>query len=168
MNKKGITPIIAVVLLLMMTVAAAGAAFYWLTRMQQQVQAGVSSAQQKLIEEASASLALVSQSFDSTGEVISVDIQNTGGRSIPLGGDKVIGVLEDGDGNAMCAAAALNATSGGFSCDAIDGCTGTLTSNQVTRLVINITACGNLSSSITYYYQLKFLKGATVSGSFST
>ena len=67
----------------------------------------------------------------------------------------------------MCAAAALNATGGGFSCDAADGCTGTLTPNDVTRLDVDIEACGALSPSITYYYQLKFQKGATISGSFS-
>ncbi|MDY6770904.1 MAG: archaellin/type IV pilin N-terminal domain-containing protein [Candidatus Nanohaloarchaea archaeon] len=38
MDRKGITPVIAVVLLLMMTVAAAGGAYAWLTQLQNQFQ----------------------------------------------------------------------------------------------------------------------------------
>ncbi len=48
MNKKGITPVIAIVLLLMMTVSSAAAAYYWMTtiqsNLQQQAQGAISSA----------------------------------------------------------------------------------------------------------------------------
>ncbi len=37
-NKKGITPIIAVILLMMMTVAAAGAAYFWIIGVQDTIQ----------------------------------------------------------------------------------------------------------------------------------
>jgi len=37
-NKKGITPVIAVVLLMMMTVAAAGAAYFWIVGVQSSIQ----------------------------------------------------------------------------------------------------------------------------------
>ena len=47
MNKKGITPVIAIVLLLMMTVSSAAAAYYWMTtiqsNLQQQAQGSISS-----------------------------------------------------------------------------------------------------------------------------
>ena len=47
MNKKGITPVIAIVLLLMMTVSSAAAAYYWMTtiqsNLQQQAQGAISS-----------------------------------------------------------------------------------------------------------------------------
>ena len=161
MNKKGITPIIAVVLLLMMTVAAAGAAFYWLTRMQQQAQSGVSGAQQQLIEESSASMALISKSYDSTNNNLSVDIRNTGGRTISIAAGDIIGIIEDSDGNAACASGALDDS---FSCS---GCTGTLSPGNIANLEIDLSSCVTPTSGLTYYYQLKFQKGATVSGSFT-
>ena len=166
MNKKGITPIIAVVLLLMMTVAAAGAAFYWLTRMQQQAQAGVTGQQQKLIEESSASLSLVSQSFNAANDLL-VDIQNTGGRSISLDQPDIIAILEDGDGNSVCRSVNLTSGSTNFICPTAV-CTGTLDPNVVDRINVSIhdTDCA-LTAGITYYYQIKFQKGASVSGSFT-
>ena len=170
MNKKGITPIIAVVLLLMMTVAAAGAAFYWLTRMQQQAQSGVSGAQQQLIEESSASMAVISQAYTDTvdSEALAVDIQNTGGRTISIAAEDIIGVLEDGDGNTVCSSGLLNGSL--FNCTS--GCTSTLSPGSVEQLDIDISGCvdasgSNLNSGVAYYYQLKFQKGATVSGSFT-
>ncbi|UCD03810.1 MAG: hypothetical protein JSW73_04700, partial [Candidatus Woesearchaeota archaeon] len=163
--------IIAVVLLLMMTVAAAGAAFYWLTRMQQQAQAGVTGQQQQLIEEASASLSLVSQSYSSTTDTLAVDIMNSGGRTISVGGADIVMVLEDGDGNAVCAADCLNGSGAtcahNFNCTAANGCSGSIIPNDVTRLTIDTSPCGSPGAGITWYYQLKFQKGATVSGSIS-
>jgi flagellin-like protein len=178
MNKKGITPLIAVVLLLMMTVAAAGAAFYWLTRMQQQAQSGVQGQQQQIVEEASASLAIVSQDYNkgTTSQNISVDVQNTGGRSISLSNTSIIMVLEDGDGDAVCPAGSLDDVANtAFECLNTAECeaTDTIAPNEVKRLVIDLdvaTANGCISNSLldgrTYYYQLKFQKGATISGSF--
>jgi flagellin-like protein len=171
MNKKGITPIIAVVLLLMMTVAAAGAAFYWLTRMQQQAQSGVTGQQQQLIEEASASLSLVSQSYDAALKNLAVDITNSGGRTISIEGSDIVMILEDGDGNAVCAADCINRTASScstqkFNCtDAT--CNGTINPNDVERLLVDIGDCGTPGTGITWYYQLKFQKGATISGSIS-
>jgi len=179
MNKKGITPIIAVVLLLMMTVAAAGAAFYWLTRMQQTAQAGVTGQQQQILDQSSASLAVVSQTYTNTNnaESLAIDVQNTGGKTLSRAAGDIIGVLEDGNGNTVCSSAKLSNsnTTASFYCSSGCGNSDTLAPGAVKRLTINIDDCiddytggstsGDLDTGVTYYYQFKFQKGAIVSGS---
>ena len=164
MNKKGITPIIAVVLLLMMTVAAAGAAFYWLTRMQQQAQSGVTGRQQQLLEESSAEMTLLAQNYNETGYIITADIQNTGGTSISRAAPDIIMTLEDGDGDAVCDAETLAGTN--FPCTSGCAVGADIAPNAVQRFVVTIdnTACP-MTSGNTYYYQFRFRKGASVAGS---
>jgi len=85
MNRKGITPVIAVVLLLMMTVAAAGAAFFWITTIQSRIQGQVATQ--------ASQTASSSKFFVITGVMcghaapvqINVTIQNVGGLTIDSG-----------------------------------------------------------------------------------
>ena len=161
MNKKGITPIIAVVLLLMMTVAAAGAAFYWLTRMQSQAQSSVSGTQQRLLEQSSTAVALISQRYNSGSLIISV--QNIGGKTIDLTESKMIMNLEDSDGNAVCNPDTLE-SGGNFEATisesnlAPDGL-------ENINVTIDTTKC-SMTDNVYYYYTLSFPGGASVSGSF--
>ncbi len=77
MNKRGITPIIAVVLLLMMTVAAAGAAYFWLTTIQTRIQAQIGT---KITESTSTSFAnvnVIDALCNSPGQTVNVTIMNT-------------------------------------------------------------------------------------------
>lgn len=77
MNKKGITPIIAVILLLMMTVAAAGAAYFWLTTIQTRIQAQIGT---KITESTSTSFAnvkLINALCNTGNQRVTVTVQNT-------------------------------------------------------------------------------------------
>jgi flagellin-like protein len=85
MNKKGITPVIAVVLLLMMTVAAAGAAFFWITTIQSRIQGQIgtqtteSSAQNRQFQ------IISSECSNDIPNLINVTIQNVGSMQIDAG-----------------------------------------------------------------------------------
>ncbi len=85
MNRKGITPVIAVVLLLMMTVAAAGAAFFWITTIQSRIQGQVGTQASQSAASAK-QFSIISASCGHTAPVqINVTIQNVGGLTIDSG-----------------------------------------------------------------------------------
>ena len=67
MNRRGITPIIAIILLLMMTVAVAGAAFYWLVKIQGSMQSGTESFEGKLVERMAGNVGLSGNGSGSPG-----------------------------------------------------------------------------------------------------
>ncbi len=85
MNRKAITPVIAVVLLLMMTVAAAGAAFFWMTTIQSRIQgqigtqASESASQNRQVQIISVECA------NHTINRVNVTIQNVGSLLIDSG-----------------------------------------------------------------------------------
>ena len=120
----------------------------------------VTGRQKELESQPSASLSLISQSYSNS--LLEVDIKNTGGLDLSLNSYDIIMVLEDGDGNTVCPSVSLNSNT--LKCNS--GCSGTLAPNEIKRLKVDISSCGTLTSGETYYYQLKFQKGATVSGSF--
>jgi flagellin-like protein len=82
MNKKGITPVIAVILLLMMTVAAAGAAFFWFVRIQSEMQGGTESYQQELGEKVSANVEVVATQLSAAN--LKIYLKNNGNVNVPL------------------------------------------------------------------------------------
>ena len=165
MNRKGITPLVAIILLMMITVAAGGAAYYWLDELQEKTQVLVSLRHERLIREATASLASISQSFNSSAEILKLDVENNGRVSVSANAEQIIGiVVERSSGNTMCASMDLNSTN--FYCNAATSCNGPIFPNAVKRLIINISNCGNLITGTTYYYELRFEKGAYVFGYF--
>ena len=56
MNKKGITPVIAIVLLLMLAVASVGIVSYWLSSTQRQAQTGMSEQIERQTEQMAAAI----------------------------------------------------------------------------------------------------------------
>lgn len=80
MNRKGITPVIAIVLLLMMTVAAAGLAYSWIMSMQETAQAGISEDISARMETMRAGITIISvwQTGATPDTGISMAIKNSG------------------------------------------------------------------------------------------
>ncbi|UCD04344.1 MAG: hypothetical protein JSW73_01755 [Candidatus Woesearchaeota archaeon] len=165
MNRKGITPLVAIILLMMITVAAGGAAYYWLDDLQEKTQAVVSLRHERLIREATASLASISKSFDRSNEILELDVENNGRISVSANAEEIIGIIIDkSTEDAMCASMDLNSTN--FYCNPATSCNGPIFPNSVKRLTIDISNCGNLISGTVYYYELRFEKGAYVFGYF--
>jgi len=75
MNRKGITPIIAVILLLMMTVAAAGAAFFWLTRIQGELQGGAEQYEETVFERIASDVGWQDANYNSSTEILTIYLQ---------------------------------------------------------------------------------------------
>ncbi|NOR85178.1 hypothetical protein GQ473_03595 [archaeon] len=101
MNRKGITPIIAIVLLLMMTVAAFGMTFVWVQKTQGEIQQGVSDDITNMMGKNAAQFGIESVYED--GNEISVIIRNTGTYTF-VNGD-VFNVYVDGQAVALTVAA---------------------------------------------------------------
>ena len=91
-NKKGITPIIAIILVVMITVAAAGAMFFWLTRIQNQGQGAVESSQSVLLERVAICADIPSMTFNTFTNKSRLAVQNCGSSEFKLG---------DGDDNIL-------------------------------------------------------------------
>ncbi len=90
MNRKGITPIIAVVLLLMMTVAAAGAAFFWITTIQSRLQGQIGTQAAKSAETTKQVRIISSECGHTTPVSINVTIQNVGDLTIDSGAIAIV------------------------------------------------------------------------------
>jgi len=164
MNEKGMTPLIAIILLMVMTIAAGAGAYYWLTNMQERTQMTIEHQHGELVRESTASLAIISHYFNSSEEVLELDIQNTGKVSVNMRSVRIVGMLQDLNGNAVCAAGNLNSTN--FYCSP-SVCTGAIFPNAIKRIKVNVSECGTLNAGEMYYYEFMFEKGAPISGYFS-
>ncbi|MFA5405802.1 MAG: archaellin/type IV pilin N-terminal domain-containing protein [Candidatus Nanoarchaeia archaeon] len=85
MNRKAITPVIAVVLLLMMTVAAAGAAFFWMNTIQGRIQGQIGTQVTTTNKQTGTSLNFVALICDTTNDSLNITLQNTGTHTIETG-----------------------------------------------------------------------------------
>ncbi len=85
MNKKAITPVIAVVLLLMMTVAAAGAAFFWITTIQSRIQGQIGTQTTESTGQARQFQIISAECSNASPNLINVTIQNVGNLQIDAG-----------------------------------------------------------------------------------
>ncbi len=96
MNRKGITPIIAVVLLLMMTVAAAGAAFFWITTIQSRIQGQIGTQVSTTTTQTGAGLNIIALICNASpsAQAINMTLQNTGTSTIQ-GGTIAITILDN-------------------------------------------------------------------------
>jgi flagellin-like protein len=84
-NRKAITPVIAVVLLLMMTVAAAGAAFFWMTTIQSRIQGQIGTQVSETTLTSTTSLNVINVICNTSPGAINVTLQNTGSNTISSG-----------------------------------------------------------------------------------
>ncbi|PIO00446.1 hypothetical protein COT72_01950 [archaeon CG10_big_fil_rev_8_21_14_0_10_43_11] len=101
MNRKGITPIIAIVLLLMITVAVAGSVNFWLSNVQRSTQSGVEESTTQISQSAQNRVDIRFKRCESTtiepfSTDITVNIHNVGTQ--PIRGGTVSLTLRDEDG----------------------------------------------------------------------
>jgi|GEM_PF-2384019 len=142
MNRKAISPVIAVVLLLMMTVAAAGAAFFWITTIQSRIQGQVGTQ--------AASSAASSKQFkivsavcgNQANDILNITIQNVGELVI----DRGFAAVTISDSNART----------------IETITGNLTANLESNGIatLNFTQTASLIENQTYGIKLTLPGGA--------
>jgi len=136
LNKKGISPVIAIILLLMMTVAVAGAAFFWLSRIQNQLQGGVESFQGTVFTQIASAVDVVDADYvnASSTENLTIFFQNTGNTKIPISNSGTFPtttwILRDSDQVAVCSTN-WEGTSPNVEC--ISGC-GTTTEIEVGQI----------------------------------
>ena len=77
MNKKGVTPIIAIILLMMMTVAAAGAAFFWIVRVQSSLTGGAEQHVDTVLTNIGSSAEFLDVAVNSAGTSLTFNLRNT-------------------------------------------------------------------------------------------
>ncbi len=175
MNKKGITPIIAMILLLMMTVASAAAAFYWLTKIQGQMMGGAEQYEEKSFERMASTISWIDANYNRTGGDIIVYIQNVGTTEIPVDAGTTdpttSWILKDKNQDIICSTK-LAGTGTAPNVDPIcsSGCSGSLVPSQTGKLIINTnnTYC-DISSETNgslFYVSFYFSGKATASGTF--
>ncbi len=107
MNRKAITPVIAVVLLLMMTVAAAGAAFFWMTTIQSRIQGQIGTQVSTNTKQTTTSLNVISLICNASSNSINMTLQNTGTSTIE-NGTIAITIIDDQDRVKTTVASNLN------------------------------------------------------------
>ncbi|RLG14559.1 MAG: hypothetical protein DRN66_01690 [Candidatus Nanohalarchaeota archaeon] len=133
-NRKAVTPVIAVVLLLMMTVAVGGVAFMWITKMQKGMQDDITEQQEAMTKKASASLVIDSAWSTAAAAQTHILIRNNGQYTftsseidnmqvfldgVPIGALST--VFDDATVSNPCIG---NALAPGESCEAVDDAIG--------------------------------------------
>jgi flagellin-like protein len=96
LNKKGITPIIAIVLLLMITVAVAGTVSFWLTSVQRGAQSEIEDATGIITEQTQQTITIEFRTCDATNDEVIAVIRNGGTRRIDSGEAVLVVKNEDG------------------------------------------------------------------------
>jgi len=143
MNKRGITPVIAVILLMMMTVAAAGAAFFWFVRIQGGLQSGGENYAAELSETINSNLDI--KVADYVSGDLELYIRNTGGVDIPVN----IGasspttsiIIQEGDGTVIC-----QTYLGSSAADCTVGCGNDIEVGEMQKLDIDLASSCSLTS----------------------
>ncbi|MEM2874140.1 MAG: archaellin/type IV pilin N-terminal domain-containing protein [Candidatus Nanoarchaeia archaeon] len=171
MNKKGITPIIAIILLLMMTVAVAGAAFFWLSRIQNQLQGGVESFQGTLLTQVASAVDVVDADYNDTANELTIFLQNTGSTEIILENKTefptTTWILRDSNQVAICSSN-WNSTS---PAKCIHGCgpNSKLSVGEIDKVVLELAGSCDISGfggGEVFSFTIDFSGKTTTSGSF--
>ena len=169
-NKKGVTPIIAIILLMMMTVAAAGAAFFWIVRVQATLSGGTEQHIDSVISNIGSVAEMRNVYFDeeaaANGGNLTFTVRNLGSIPIVLTNASTVMTLFDGTGTTICtnnwASATMDALSGTADLE--------LTPSATSLVVLNLTGDCNIKTSPsageTIRYDVDFLGDATAGGSF--
>ncbi len=172
MNKKGVTPIIAVILLMMMTVAAAGAAFFWILRVQSSFTGGSEQHAESLYEHVNSQL-LVNhieyQPESTTYGNLTLVLANVGTQPVPLTSSATSPtttlILKDKDQRIICAPSSLNAAPA----QCISGCGSTdLGAGSTATLTINLSAGCLIAVDATYPNGSLFYANLDFSGQVGT
>ena len=175
LNKKAISPIIAVILLLMMTVAVAGAAFFWLSRIQGQLQGGTESFQGRVFEIIASKVDVLDADYQlvSGTENLTVFFHNTGNAKIPVADSAsfptTTWILRDSDQVALCS---TNWGGGTNQTTCLDGC-GSSTEmdvGEIHKTVLRLSSSGcsisSKPSGTVFTFTVDFSGKTTTSGSF--
>ncbi|MBT4114378.1 hypothetical protein HOE41_01905 [Candidatus Woesearchaeota archaeon] len=162
MNKKGLTPVIAIILLLMMTVAAAGAAFFWFVRIQSEMQGGTESYSEQL-SETIAARADVSEIDVLNDESLKIIIRNTGNGQLPLvNTDKTTWILKDSDQDIVCNHQWNGSSTSTTETFCQTGCTSDIAVRSTRQVVLNLSnsshECymGSYANSTMFYFTISF------------
>ena len=101
-NKRGVTPIIAVILLMMMTVAAAGAAFFWIVRVQATLTGGTEQHIDTVLTNIGSSAEFRDVGVTADGVNLTFNLRNTGSVPFVLDYNTSILTLKEVDGTIIC------------------------------------------------------------------
>ncbi|MEM4714082.1 MAG: archaellin/type IV pilin N-terminal domain-containing protein [Candidatus Nanoarchaeia archaeon] len=171
LNKKGITPIIAIILLLMMTVAVAGAAFFWLSRIQSQLQGGIESYQGTMMTQVASKVDVIAANYknESGQENLTIIFQNTGNTKISISNTSTYPtttwILRDANQVTVCS----RAWDGNF---CLSGCGPSefMDVGEMQQIILNLsnTACSisALPTGTVFSFTVDFSGKTTSSGSF--
>ena len=85
LNKKGITPIIAIVLLLMITVAVAGTVSFWLGSVQEGAQSEIEDSTDIITSQTQQGVSIQFVTCDATNDLVTIVVRNSGTRPIETG-----------------------------------------------------------------------------------
>jgi len=117
-NKRGVTPIIAVILLMMMTVAAAGAAFFWIVRVQSTLTGGTEQHVDTVLTNIGSSAEFRDMSVTANGLNLTFNLRNTGSVPFTVDYNDTVLTLKKLDGTIICTedwdSASINATNSGI------------------------------------------------------
>ena len=143
MNKRGITPVIAVILLMMMTVAAAGAAFFWFVRIQGELQSGGENYASELSETINSNLEV--RVVDYISGDLEIYIRNMGGIDIPVNtgsnSPTTSLILQEGGGTVIC-----QTYLGSAAADCTSGCNNDIEVGETQKLDIDLASDCSLTS----------------------
>ena len=169
-NKRGVTPIIAVILLMMMTVAAAGAAFFWIVRVQSTLSGGTEQHIDSVISNIGSVAEMRNVYFlqDDTGAYgnLTFTVRNLGSIPFILTNASTVMTLFDGTGTTICtnnwADDTMKALSGsGADIELNPSDTALVTLNLTGICYTNLPGSGELIR-----YDVDFVGDATAGGSF--
>ena len=139
-NKRGVTPIIAVILLMMMTVAAAGAAFFWIVRVQSTLTGGTEQHIDTVFGNIGATAEFRNVAVDTLGTNLTFVLRNTGSVPFDVDWDATTLTLTKLDGTIICTedwdSTSINATGSGIA----DG--GTIAVNSITSVDLSLLTAG--------------------------
>jgi len=172
-NKKGITPIIAIILLLMMTVAAAGASFYWLIKIQGEMQGGTEQYQENVFERLASTVNWEDADFNRTTEILNIYVQNVGTTDIPVDNSSTdpttTWILKDSNQQTICSTK-FDGASGAVSCTSTTTCGSNIAQAATANIRLNLSGS---DCSLTGYADNSLIRAtiffsgkATVSGTF--
>lgn len=170
LNRKGITPIIAIILLLMMTVAAAGASFYWLIKIQGELQGGTSQFQEQTFDRISSSVNWEGADYNKTIDLLTISLLNTGTTKIPIDNTstspKIQWNLLDSNQDVKCS----TDWSGGGNVNCTQGCGTALAQSELRLIKLNLTgtSCSLASEAddSLWFVKISFSGKATTAGTF--
>ena len=171
-NKKGVTPIIAIILLMMMTVAAAGAAFFWIVRVQSTLTGGTEQHIDTVFGNIGATAEFRNVAVTANGLNLTFTLRNTGSVPFTVSHDDTTLTLAKLDGTIICTedwdSTSINATGSGIA----DGAE--IAVNSITSVDLQLHTAGTcdlptgvLETGEAIQYTNYFGADTVVSGSFT-